>query len=192
MYTPRFFVLAGMILAAAASRLVPHPHNFAPVTAMALFGGACFLQKRWAFVVPLAAMFLSDLVIGFRGLVWADYAQMGVGYGCLALIVPLGFWLQGRRKLLPIVGATLGGSFVFFVVTNFAVWALQPLYPVPRYPSTMEGLGMCFTQALPFFWNTLRGDAVYATALFGGLALIENWLPVLRETLVPSAEPGRG
>ncbi|MEK6768780.1 MAG: DUF6580 family putative transport protein [Gemmatimonadota bacterium] len=100
MYRIRFFVLAGMILAAAASRLIPHPPNFAPIGAMALFGGACFAQKRWAFVMPLAAMFLSDLVLGLHRL-------MPVVYGSFALIVCLGFWLRRRRTVVPIAGLAL-------------------------------------------------------------------------------------
>ena len=169
MYRIRFFVLAGMILAAAASRLIPHPPNFAPIGAMALFGGACFAQKRWAFVVPLAAMFLSDLVLGLHRL-------MPVVYGSFAMIVCLGFWLRRRRTVVPIAGAALASSVLFFVLTNFGVWALGSWYP-----RTWGGLVACYVAAIPFFHNTLLGDAVYSTVLFGGLALAEKGLPAPRE-----------
>ena len=167
----RFLVLGGMILAAAACRLIPHPPNFWPMTAMALFGGACFVEKRWAFVVPLAALLLSDLVIGFHGV-------MPAVYGSVALIVCLGFWLRGRRTVVPIAGAALVSTLLFFVVTNFGVWALQSMYP-----KTFAGLLACYVAALPFLGNTLLGDAAYTVVLFGGLALAEKWLPALREPL---------
>jgi hypothetical protein len=177
MYRLRFLVLVGMILA-AASRLIPHPPNFAPIGAMALFGGACFAHRRAAFVVPLAAMFLSDLAIGLLSgnLSLGLHRLIPVVYGSFGLIVCLGFWLRTRRTVVPIAGATLAGSVLFFVLTNFGVWALGSLYP-----NTWEGLVACYVAAIPFFHNTLLGDAVYSTALFGGLALAEKGLPALRE-----------
>jgi hypothetical protein len=167
--TTRMLLLLTLTLGAAASRLIPHTPNFAPIGAMALFGGACFTQRRLAFVVPLAAMFLSDLVLGLHRLV-------PVVYGSFALIVCLGFWLRARRRIGPIAVATLGSSILFFVLTNFGVWALGS-----GYPKTWEGLAACYIAAIPFFRNTLLGDAVYATALFGSLALVEKGVPALRE-----------
>ena len=168
MYRIRFSVITGMILAGVASRLIPHPPNFAPIGAMALFGGACFTRKRWAVVVPLAAMFFSDLVLGLHRLI-------PVVYGTFALIVCLGYWLRTRRKLGPIAVATLGSSVLFFVLTNFGVWAFGSLYP-----RTFEGLRACYVAALPFFGGTLLGDAAFSAALFGGLALAERIVPGLR------------
>jgi len=174
---PRTLVLLIFILAAAVARLVPHPPNFAPIGAMALFGGACFANKRAAFAVPLIAMFLSDVVLGFHRL-------MPVVYGSFVLIVGLGFLLRRRRTLLPIAGAALASSVLFFIFTNFGVWALGSWYP-----KTWEGLTACYIAALPFFRNTLLGDAVYAAALFGGLALAEKQIPALREPAVTPARP---
>lgn len=178
MYRLRFPVLAGMILAAAASRLIPHPPNFAPIGAMALFGGACFAHRRAAFVVPLAAMFLSDLAIGLLSgnLSLGLHRLIPVVYGSFALIVCLGFWLRTRRTVVPIAGATLAGSVLFFVLTNFGVWSMGFLYP-----KTWEGLVACYVAAIPFFHNTLLGDATYSAVLFGGLALAEKGFPMLRE-----------
>jgi hypothetical protein len=166
----RFLVLGGMILAAAASRLIPHPPNFSPIPAMALLGGACFVQKRWAFVVPLAAMLFSDVLLGF-------HRTVPVVYGCFALIVCLGFWLRARRTAVPIACAALTGSVLFFIVTNFGFWALGTMYP-----KTIEGLVAAYLAAIPFFGNTLQGDAAYTVLLFGGLALAEKWVPALRES----------
>jgi hypothetical protein len=177
----RLLVIGGMILAAAASRLIPHPPNFSPITAIALLGGACFVEKRWAFVVPLAALLVSDVLLGF-------YRLMPVVYGSFALIVCLGFWLRSRRTAVPIALAALAGSLLFFIVTNFGVWALGTLYP-----KTTDGLLACYVAAVPFFQNTLLGDAAYTAVLFGGLALAEKWLPPMREPLkLPTAGPARG
>ena len=83
---------------------------------------------------------------------------------------------------------TLAGSVLFFVWTNFGVWAFWNLYP-----HTLEGLVACYTAAIPFFRNTLLGDVVYSTALFGGFALAERFLPVLRDLpAVPTSQQARG
>src|SRR5215472_7531509 len=95
----RFVVLAGMVLMAAFARLVPHPPNFTPVAALALFSGANFGSKRAAFLVPLAGLFLSDLVLGF-------YTITPVVYGSFALITGLGFWLRRRQNLQRFAVAT--------------------------------------------------------------------------------------
>src|SRR5881392_575444 len=120
MNKPRFTVLAAMILAAAASRLIPHPPNFTPIAAIALFGGAQFSSKPTAFLVPLAGLFLSDLIFGF-------YAITPVVYGSFVLTVCLGFWV--RRSVQRIAIAAIASAILFSVVTNFGVWAIEHLYP---------------------------------------------------------------
>src|SRR5438270_2625742 len=175
MTKPRLLVLVGMILAAAASRLIPHPPNVASITAVALFGGAYLSDKRLAFLVPVAALFLSDLVLGL-------YSHMEVIYGSFILVVCVGLMLRRKRTPLRIAGAALSSSIIFFVITNFGVWAFGSLYP-----TTMAGLATCYVAAIPFFQNTLVGDALYTAVLFGGFALAERWIPALREptTLQP-------
>jgi hypothetical protein len=172
--SPRLLTIVSMTLAAALSRLIPHPPNFTPIGALALFGGACYAGRRTAFAVPLGALLLSDLIIGLHRLV-------PVVYGYFALMVLLGFWLRGRRTLIPIASATLASSILFFVVINFAVWALGD-----GYPKTWIGLTECYLAGIPFSRNLLLGDATYATALFGGLALAEQAFPQLRE---PALKP---
>lgn len=180
MPTLRFATLAVMVVAAAATRLLPHPMNFAPIAAMALFGAATF-ERRWqAVVVPFAAMFLSDCglqVAHHYGLTrsWGFHAGWWVVYGSFALILGIGFLLRDRRRPLMIALATVSSSVLFFAVSNFAVWASGTLYPL-----TGEGLLRCYVAAIPFFQNTLLGDAVYSTALFGSVALAESRLPRLR------------
>jgi hypothetical protein len=166
----RFFFLAGMILSAAASRLIPHPPNFSPIAALALFGGVQFADKRAAFFVPLVAMFLSDLVLGLHSLI-------PVIYGSFALIVCLGFWVRQNQSIHCIGGAALLGAILFFVTTNFGVWLFASFYP-----KTENGLLACYTEAIPFFWNTLSSDLIYTLVLFGGLRAAEWGWPVLRPT----------
>jgi len=168
----RFFLLTGLILAAAGARMVPHPPNFSPIGAMALFGGAYFADRRLAFGVPLAALFLSDLVIGF-------YDGMAVVYGAFALMVGLGLWLRTRRRPALIAGVATAGAVLFFAVTNFGVWAAGTLYP-----PTVAGLVACYVAAIPFFPNTLMGDLFYNAVLFGGMALAESKFATLREAVV--------
>jgi uncharacterized protein DUF6580 len=169
MSKPRFFVLVLMIVAAAASRLIPHPPNMASITAVALFGGACLSDKRLAFLVPMAALFLSDLVLGL-------YSHMEIVYGSFVLVVCVGLLLRKQRTPVRIAIATLTSSVLFFVITNFGVWAFESLYP-----KTLGGLATCYVAAIPFFQNTLAGDALYSALLFGGLALAERSFPILRE-----------
>lgn len=176
MFNVRYLVLIGIVLATAALRLVPHPPNFTPIAAMALFSGAQFSDRRIALAVPLAALFIGDLIIGF-------HITMPVVYGSFALVVGLGSWLRPRPGILPLAGAVLAGSTLFFILTNFGVWVL-----LSSYPKTLAGLGACYTAAIPFFQNSLLGNAVYSTVLFGGLALAEKGWPVLRQpgpALVP-------
>lgn len=163
----RLAVLTAMILAAALSRLIPRPPNFTAIGGMALFGGACLADRRLALLLPLAALFLSDLVLGLHVLV-------PVVYGSFALNVLLGRWLRSRRTVATTAAVTLACSVQFFLVTNFACWLLW-------YPHTAVGLVACYVAAIPFFQNTLLGDAVSVTVLFGGLALAERRFPALRE-----------
>src|SRR3984893_8280236 len=162
MLRPRLVLLISIILLAALSRLIPHPPNMASVTAVALFGGAYFSDRRLAFLVPLAALFLSDLVLGF-------YHHMEVVYASFALIVCIGLWLQQNRSALRIAGAALASSVLFFLLTNFGVWAFGSLYP-----RTLDGLIACYTAAIPFFGNTLQGDLLYTVVLFGGFMVLEG------------------
>lgn len=188
-FSPRSLALGVGILLAALSRLVPHPPNFTPIAAMALFGAALLADRRLAVLAPLLGLLLSDLVIEalYRlGLsdFWGFYADMGWTYAAFLLVALIGLFLRGRTSVLTVAGATLAGSVVFFVVSNFGVWASTDLYP-----PTAAGLAECYVLAIPFFGNALLGNGVYATILFGGFALAARVWPVLREaTLVPAAQ----
>jgi len=164
----RFGALLSAIVAAAALRLVPHPPNFTPIDAMALFSGAYLGRRALAFVVPLSAMVLSDAVLGF-------YSGFWITYLAFALVVLLGCVALPRVSPLRVAGAAVASSVVFFVVSNFGTWALGGMYP-----HTFSGLTGCYVAAIPFFRNTLAGDLFYATLLFGGFRVAELLVPQLR------------
>ncbi|HEX5257555.1 MAG TPA: DUF6580 family putative transport protein [Sphingomicrobium sp.] len=164
----RLIVLLSAIVAAAALRLVPHPPNFTPIDAMALFSGAYVGRRMLALAAPLAALLLSDLVLGF-------YPSMLFQYAAVVLIVLLGSLALSRITILRLVGAALASSILFFAISNFGVWAVSGMYA-----HTPTGLGACYVAAIPFFQNTLAGDLFYAALLFGGFALAEHFVPRLR------------
>ena len=165
----RIIVILSAIAAAAALRLVPHPPNFTPIGAMALFSGA-YLGRRGviAFAAPLGALLLSDAILGF-------YSGMAVNYLAVALIVLLGGAALHNISPLRLLGTALAASLLFFTVSNLGVWASSGMYPL-----TASGLAACYLAAIPFFQNTLAGDLFYSGLLFGGFALLERALPRLR------------
>ena len=177
MLNTRFFAILGITLSAAAMRLLPHPPNMTPIAAMALFGGVYFATRRTAFLVPLAAMYLSDLVLGFFVYDFGLFHWfMPFVYASFAVTVCLGSLIRHRLTPLTIGGAALMSSVLFFIVANFGVWLVGNLYP-----KTVAGLVSCYVAAIPFFRNTLAGNTFYTLVLFGGFALAQRYLPVLRE-----------
>jgi uncharacterized membrane protein len=167
-----------MIVLAVALRIVPHPMNFAPVGAMALFSGAYFSSKRVAVLVSVLALAAGDCFTGFHRLVPWVYASFLVS-------VSIGFWLRREKSVERISAATVLGAVQFFLVTNFAVWVSG----IGSYPKTGAGLAECYITGLPLLGNTLAGDAFYAALLFGGMALAERRFPTMRDPL--GAMPSR-
>lgn len=176
---PGPLVLAAMILLAALSRLLPHPPNFSPVEAIALFGGAHFASRGWALLVPLAALLASDLVLAATiGSSYAGYVgsvSFWSVYACIALTTVLGFGLRGRVRGTRLLGYSLAGSVLFFLATNFGAWLGSP-----AYPQSAAGLGAAYVAGIPFFQWTVLGTLAYAAILFGGFALLRRRLPALR------------
>jgi len=177
----RFGVLFLMVLFAAFSRLVPHPPNFAPIGAMALFGSAYFSKKHIALIIPVLSMWLSDVVINntiyaqyfdgftffYQGFYWTYLAFLFIGV--------LGFFLLKRTKPQNIIVASLSASILFFLVSNFGVWTSGTMYT-----KNFSGLLTCYTAAIPFFKNSLMGDLVYCGVLFGSFEFAQYKIPILK------------
>jgi len=147
-----------IILFAVILRLVPHVPNFAPISGMALFGGA-YLNKKYALIVPLIAMFLSDIFLGL-------HSTMVFVYGSFILTGLIGLWLRKHKTFTDIIGAAFLSSLLFFLITNFGVWLEGRLYP-----ANLSGLMSSYTLAIPFFRNTILGDLFYTGLFFGSYEL---------------------
>ncbi len=165
----RSLLALALIVLAAALRIAPHPWNFTPVGAMALFSGAVLKNRRLAFIFPLLVLFLGDIFIGFHKLIPIVYTSFLIN-------VAIGLFLRHRRTVSRVAAGTSLGAIQFFLFTNFGVWGLAGFYP-----KTATGLAACYAAGIPFFWNTLAGDVVYSALLFGGFALGEHFFPAFRE-----------
>lgn len=177
-------VLAGMIVLAALSRLLPHPPNFSPVQAMALFGGAWFARRQFALLVPLLAMLLSDVLLGLlHGGIYFDYfvsAGFWLVYVAMAACAVLGFALRGRVSAPRVLGYALGSSLLFFAITNFGAWLADIASATPVYAPTLNGLLAAYIAGIPFLQNTVAGALVFSALLFGGFAVLRRRIPALR------------
>src|SRR3954454_6634999 len=131
----RLFALLAAIVGAAALRLTPHPWNFTPIGAMALFSGAHLGRRAIAFLAPLGALLLSDLVLGF-------YHGQATVYFSVALIVMIGVVALRRISPLRVAAAAVASSVLFFAITNLGMWAFSGIYP-----RTLVGLEACFVAA---------------------------------------------
>ena len=137
----------------ALSRIIPHPPNFTPVIAMAIFMPYLTRNLTSAMLIPLSAMFVSDLVLGF-------HSSMFWVYGSILIGTTLSHYTMSmKRTTLHLGSNALLASTIFFVVTNFAVWMGG------MYPMTFDGLLLCYTMAIPFFGNTLAGTIFYVSLL---------------------------
>jgi hypothetical protein len=167
-----------LTLAIAATRFLPHPPNFACIGALGLFAGFYFAGRK-AYLVPAIALLISDLAseaLGVAGMGLYSPMVMLATYGAASAAVPLGRWVAksgiGKQiawTRLPI--ATLAASTMFFLVSNFGVWA------GPWYPNSLGGLVACYTNAIPFYGYTLAGDLCFAAVMFGAFEVSRRRLP---------------
>lgn len=182
----QFIIVALMIVVAAISRLIPHPPNFTPIGGMALFGAAYFAKKYWAFIIPIFALWFSDLLMNntiysqyYEGFTWFGYINMWV-YIPMILITLFGIQFLKKIKPIKLIGAAFAASIIFFLVSNFGVWMTGL-----TYPKTFAGLIACYGAGIPFisnfngaehffFLNTVAGDLFYTAALFGSYELIKS------------------
>jgi len=148
--------LIAIVLLLAFSRLIPHPPNAVPIAAMALFAGAFFSNRMLAFVVPLAAMILSDIVIGFHSTIWYVYAGVVV-------TVLIGSLLS-RVTVLRVGIAAVVASIAFFLISNFGAWLHHDLYA-----QNLTGLMQAYVAGLPFLRNSLVANLIFTYLVFFGL-----------------------
>ncbi len=167
--SPRMAFIGGLILFGALLRLMPHWPNFTPIAAIALFGGAYIRKKHLAFLVPFAALLISDLFLGFHKWMIAVYISF-------ALVVGIGMLLRNRVRTGSVLLASVSASILFFLITNFAVWIGSPFYP-----QNFAGLLESYTLAIPFLNNGVLGDLFFSTVFFGGFYLLQQRYPALKE-----------
>lgn len=185
-------ILLALILLAAFSRMIPHLPNFSPLGAIGLFGAAYFSKKWQALIVPVAAIWLSDLFL--NNILYARYnpgfTWFSPGfywlYATYLLITVFGLVLLRKVTVPRVITGALGSSLIFFLVTNFFHWLFfRPgnsiFFPgSPVYALNMSGLLSCYRDALPFLKSTLLGDLAYSGLLFGTFALLQSKYTFLR------------
>ncbi len=164
-----FLVTCIGVIILALFRILPHPPNFTPLMATALFGGRYFSNVKLAFIIPIVSLFVGDIFIGFHSL-------MIPVYGSFIISILMGIFLKRRSSLINIAGVTFFSSIQFFIITNFAVWLL-----LQTYPKNIQGLITCYVNSLPFLKNSLMGNFFYTGILFGAYTLLSKKLPALRE-----------
>jgi len=146
-------IIIGILL-----RFVPHTANFTPVAAIALFAGV-YLNKKQALIVPLALMVISDIFLGMHNVVVFTW-------GSFILVTLVGSWAKRHKTFKGVVSTSLISSFLFYVITNFGVWAMG------WYPQNAKGLLDCYILALPFLRQFTVSTLVYTAVFFGAYELI--------------------
>ena len=146
-----FLFISGIL---ALGRLIPHPPNFTPILATAIFTPYIIKDKWIAMSIPLLAMFIADIFIGFHPyMLWI--------YGAIGISTLLSYWsMRFNKKYMQLAIMTLVSSILFFIITNFGVWTIWDYYP-----KTINGLLLCYTMAIPFFQNTLLGTIIYTAII---------------------------
>jgi hypothetical protein len=173
-FTPSFITITALIAVAAIARIFTPIPNFTPIAAIALFGGAYFSRKSVAFLIPLAALAITNFFLPVFDLfttiaVYASFIFAGV----------IGLWIGKKVSISRVIGGALFSSVVFFVITNFAAWLW--LGGIGFYPMTFGGLVLCYEMALPFFRNEILGTLVYSGVLFGVFEFARRRFPVLAQ-----------
>lgn len=177
-------VLSGVVLTAALSRVIPHGWNFTPVGAMALFGSAYYASRWMAFLIPLAALWLSDLVL--NNTIHAAYTEgfslfhpsmIGV-YMAFAAVTLVGLFLLRKVRVSSILLAAVAGAVAFWLIVDFAAWMWDPFYET-LYPRNVAGLLACYAAGFPFFLKMLLSNLIYSVVLFGVFEMLRRRVPAL-------------
>ena len=146
-----FLFISGIL---ALGRLIPHPPNFTPILATAIFTPYIIKDKWIAMSIPLLAMFMADIIIGF-------HPYMFWVYGAIGISTLLSYWsMRFNKKYMQLAIMALVSSILFFIITNFGVWIIWDYYT-----KTINGLVLCYTMAIPFFQNTIYGTIIYTAII---------------------------
>lgn len=148
-----------IILSVSLLRFFPHPPNFSPISAIILFS-AVYLPFKYSLILPFSIMIISDYFLGF-------HSTMPYVYGSFTLIAILGLILKNKNTALNTIKTSIFSSVLFYIITNFGVWMSAGLYP-----HTTTGLINCYIAAIPFFKNTLAGDLIFTSVIFGCYSLL--------------------
>lgn len=178
--TKNILLLSVIVFFGVISRFLPHPPNFTPLTAIALFAGAYLLKSKWAYIIPIGALLISDFILQI--LFWTGvrefpgfYPNMILVYGAFALVVAIGTGLKGRIKVLPVMGSALLASLLFFVITNFGSWL-----SLPMYTKDFSGLMSAYAAGIPFYKWTMLGDLLYTGVLFTAFETVIQSSPAVQ------------
>ena len=155
-------IFIGLILLSGFIRLIPHPWNFTPLLAACIFSGSKIKPNRLAIFIPLFAIFLGDMIIGFySGMVWV--------YAGYILTISISVYLGKSNSLSSKLLNVVFGSLIFFIISNFGVWISGLLYPL-----NFVGFSECYIEAIPFYKNTFFGTILYSWAFFGIAEILER------------------
>jgi hypothetical protein len=168
----RILTISALIFSAALLRLLPHAPNFSPIGAIALFGGAYLSRKAFAYLVPLAAMLVSDIFLGFYG------PEMLITYAVFVASIFIGTQLKKNITWYNVALGSVASSIAFFLITNCVFFYPQSLGPI--YTHNFAGLINSYVAGWPFFQNTFLSDLVFNAALFGGFYLLQINIPSLQ------------
>jgi hypothetical protein len=177
----RFYILAGMVLLAGLCRLVPHLHNFTPVGAMALFGGAYFSNAWKVYLSPLLALFISDIII--QGFIYNGmygfplYEGWYWVYGTFMVIIYIGNRTIKTAKISNVLIASILAALAHWVITDFWVWYSE--MNLSLYSKDLKGFILCYAMAVPYMMSFLMSTVLYSIILFGGFEWIQKRYPSL-------------
>jgi hypothetical protein len=170
-----FVIAVILITVAISSRLLPHWHNFTAVGATGLFGAYYFRKQIWSYVIPIAAMWISDLLLNnwiytayMDGFVWFNETMLYVYVGFIAIVV-IGQLIISKMTSSRILIASIAASVVFFLFSNFSSFLANPIFP-----KSGDGLLMAYAAGIPFFWNTLLSNILYTVFIFGVFHLVAS------------------
>ncbi|MBL7884823.1 MAG: hypothetical protein JNL69_12190 [Bacteroidia bacterium] len=170
--TPRFLFITAIILVASITRVFPHIPNFTPIAAMALFGGVYYSNKTMAFIMPLLAMAVSDILLEITT-GWGFHNTMVYVYVSFILTTIIGLIIREKVGIKSVALGSIASSVLFFIITNFGVWAAG------NFAGGLSGLNTTYMLGIPFFGPTLAGDLFFNSILFGLFYLAQQKAPSL-------------